>query len=238
MFGRFLEWTCSTHNIASSVAFYERLGFAPLITGDAFSYRYAVMSDGRIQIGLHEAELPAPALTFVLPQLSRAHAALLADGADIDGAQLTDDSLNYVRLRAAGEQPITLLEARTFSPPAQPPSASLCGYFLHVSLPQPDFDTAREFWERAGFVGLGEEDLPYPHLPLTSDTLDLGFHHPRFFNAPLLVFECAELAQQLSVLRERDVAVEKSLPPGLRARDAALMETDEGYALLLLQAAD
>src|ERR1700689_5484132 len=70
MFGRFLELGIATTDIAGSVLFYERLGFSQLITGDAWSHRYGVLSDGRLHLGFHERSMPSPTLTFVLPQLA------------------------------------------------------------------------------------------------------------------------------------------------------------------------
>jgi catechol 2,3-dioxygenase-like lactoylglutathione lyase family enzyme len=237
MFGRFLELGIATSDIAESVQFYERLGFSQLITGDAWSHRYGVLSDGRVHLGLHERPMPSPALTFVLPQLASSQQRLRAAHFEPELAALGDDALHQLRLRDPGGHAVLLLEARTYSPAAPGAQAlSVCGYFSHLSLPQADYQAAREFWERAGFVALGEEDLPFPHLPLTSDHLDLGFHQRRTFDAPLLVFECADLQASIARLRERGMALSASLPRGLAAASSALIEAPEGTALLLLQA--
>jgi len=225
--------------IAESVQFYERLGFSQLITGDAWPHRYGVLSDGRVHLGLHERSMPSPALTFVLPQLARAQLRLRTAGFDLQRLALGDDSLHQMHLVDPGGNAVTVLEARTYSPAA--PGAdlqSLCGYFSHLSLPQPDWQAAREFWERAGFVALGEEPLPYPHLPLTSDYLDLAFHAPRLFETPLLVFECADLNAHVARLRERGIELATQLPRGLDHRHSALLTAPEGSALLLVQLRD
>ncbi|HEY4975331.1 MAG TPA: hypothetical protein VII41_17090, partial [Steroidobacteraceae bacterium] len=130
MFGRFLELGIAAPGIAESVQFYERLGFSQLITGDAWSHRYGVLSDGRIQLGLHERAMPAPALTFVLPQLASSQQRLRAAKFELQLAALGDDSLHQLQLRDPGGNAVTLLEARTYSP--APPgfnAPSLCGYF-------------------------------------------------------------------------------------------------------------
>ena len=51
MFGRLLEIGLATREITASIPFYERLGFSPLATTDAWSHRYGVVSDTRIQLG-------------------------------------------------------------------------------------------------------------------------------------------------------------------------------------------
>ena len=79
---------------------------------------------------------------------------------------------------------------------------------------------------------------PFAHLPLTSDHLDLAFHQRRTFDAPLLVFECADLQVNLARLRERGISPSAPLPRGLSNGRSALIEAPEGTALLLLQAID
>jgi catechol 2,3-dioxygenase-like lactoylglutathione lyase family enzyme len=228
MFGRFLELGLATSDIAASVQFYERLGFAQLITGDAWSHRYGVLSDGRVHLGLHERAMPSPALTFVLPQLASSQQRLRAAKFEPELAALGEDGLHQLRLRDPGGHAVTLLEARTYSP--APPGArpqSLCGYFSHLSLPQEDYQAAREFWERAGFVALTEESEPFAHLPLTSDHLDLGFHRRGVFDAPLLVFECADAASDIARLRELGVPLSAQLPRGLDRQRSALIEAPD-----------
>jgi catechol 2,3-dioxygenase-like lactoylglutathione lyase family enzyme len=235
MFGRFLEVAIATTDIAASVQFYERLGFRQLLTGDSWPHRYGVLSDGRIHLGLHEREMPSPSLSFVLPELAQARARLSAAHLEPELAQLGEERLHELRLRDPGGQPVTLLEARTYSPAASAgASESLCGYFLHVSLPQTDFKAARRFWERAGMVALPEVKLPYPHVPLTSDGLDLAFHRQRLCPTPVLVFECDALPQRRAQLLEQNIPLSARLPRALAAPGCVLIEAPEGTALWIL----
>ena len=239
MFGRFLEIGIATTDIVQSVQFLERLRFWQLITSDAWSHRYGVLSDDRVQLGLHEIDMPTPSPTFVLPGLQQALPRLAAAGIEPQSTHFSDQSLHRVSLRDPGGNPITLLEARTYSASPQGATAqSLCGYFSHLSLPQSDFDAAREFWEYAGFVALPEMDSPFPQLPLTSDHLDLAFHQRRTFDAPLLVFECGDLPGTRARLQELDIPLAAGLPRGLDRERHALIDTPDGTALLLLPASD
>jgi catechol 2,3-dioxygenase-like lactoylglutathione lyase family enzyme len=234
MFGRFLELAIATEDIAASVQFYERLGFAQLLTSDAWPHRYGVLSDGRIHLGLHECALPSPSVCFVLPELVQARARLVAAHMEPELARLGEDQLHELRLRDPAGHAIRLLEARTYSPGAPANGESVCGYFSHLSLPESDFELARSFWERAGFVALSEIDEPYPHLPLTSDRLDLAFHRRRTFDAPLLVFECADLDQRRARLQGLDIPLSSELPRGVEPSDSVLIEAPEGTLLWIL----
>jgi catechol 2,3-dioxygenase-like lactoylglutathione lyase family enzyme len=236
-FGRFLELSLATADIAASVAFYEQLGFGQFPTGDAWPYRYGVVGDGRIHLGLHECALPCPAVSFVLPGLARAQASLVALGLTIERTHFGDAELHWLRLRDPGGHALMLLEARTFSPsPLAPVAESRCGYFQHLSLPQSDLQAARVFWEQAGLITLPPEEAPYPHLPLVSDPLNLALHRVALFPAPLLVFACAALPAARTSLLERGVTLSEERPGGLAARAALLLRAPEGTALLLVQA--
>lgn len=237
MFGRFLELAIATADIAASVQFYERLGFAQVPTNDAWSHRYGVLTDGRIHIGLHEREMPSPSLCFVLPELVQARARLSAAQFEPESARLGEEGLHQLRLRDPAGVAILLLEARTYSPAAPPHAESICGYFSQLSVPERDFDSAREFWERAGFVALEAVDEPYPHMPLTSDRLDLAFHTPRLFEAPLLVFECGDWTQQRARLDAAGIALSEQLPRGQDRLRGGLIEAPEGTLLWMIGAA-
>lgn len=247
--GRFLELALPTHDIASSVQFYERLGFTQRLTGDAWPHPYGVLGDGRIHLGLHQrpagatAPLEAPTPCFVHPGLARQAERLRQLGLEPDAVQFGEESLHHLWLRDPGGHALLMQEARTFSPvqldardagaPGHTGAASLCGEFLQLSLPEPDFEAALAFWERAGFVGMPAEELPYAHQPLTSDQLDLAFHAPRSCDAPLLLFEMLDPAMTLARLRELDIAPRSRPPRALQQPGNVLLEAPEGTLLLL-----
>jgi len=180
--------------------------------------------------------MPSPTATFVLPNLVHAQRRLLACGIEPELSQLGEESLNQLRLRDPGANALALLEARTYSPAPPDAPSSLCGYFSQLSLPQSDFEAARAFWERGGFVALSELDEPYPHLPLTSDRLDVAFHQRRTFDAPLLVFECMDVPALLPRLQAQGLSLCPQMPRGLDRRRNALLEAPEGTLLLVVQA--
>lgn len=234
--GRFLELSVATRDIAASVAWYERLGFTQLVANDTWGHPYGVLSDGRLCIGLHAREAPSPALAFVLPGLAARVADLRAAGFGPSEARLGDDDFHELRLLDPAGQAITLLEARTFSPPLPGHPPSLCGWFSAWSMPELDRDDVRRYWEDAGAVALEPLDEPIVHLPLTSDHLGLALHRPRTLEAPALVYTDPRMPELLARLDERGVARARGLPRGLDPAANALLEAPEGTLLLLLHA--
>jgi hypothetical protein len=61
--GRFLEFAVQTPDILESLHFYKSLGFTELESADIYPHKYAVVSDGELNIGLHDREFDSPCST-------------------------------------------------------------------------------------------------------------------------------------------------------------------------------
>lgn len=246
MLGHFHEISVETTDIRASVEFYERLGFSQATTTDTWTHPYGVLTDGRVFLGLHQRtggptghRFASPAVTFVHPGVAELVPALEARGIVPTRCEIGPEVFNQVGFRDPFGQAILVLEARTFSPVARRPAdMSLCGYFDELSLPVANAEAAREFWEPLGFVATDELDLPYVHLPLTSDKLNIAFHRPRTLDRPMLVFSDADMRSRIARLRELDVHFSEELPRGLDAGENALLESPEGTPILLLRGED
>lgn len=233
MLGRFLEFSVATPDIAASFDFYSRLGFAQVPAGDAWPHPYAVLTDGRIHIGLHATEPDTPQLTFVRPLLLQAADSLERLGIEFDLRRLGSDQFNELGWRDPGGHRVRLLEARTFSPARQLTNASLCGDFLEVALAAADADSAKLWWERLGFVGLDERDGRLDHICCMSDTLNVGLYAPQAIAAPTLVFEALALAPLRAQLATLGIEPGRTLPQGLNADAALRLVAPEGTSLLI-----
>lgn len=235
MLGRFLEIGIATPDIRASVEFYERLGFTQAQTGDIWPHPYGVLTDGRVCLGLHQARLDSPAVTFVRPDIAGHLGALERAGIELTTVNIGSEVFNEVGFRDPAGQPVRLLEARTYSPASRPASeTSRCGEFAGLSLPASDFDGVSGFWRALGLTVGEEESQPYPHVPLEGEGLRLALHRPRFFAEPLLVFRDVEMPARIARLRDLDVGTLQPPPPGLSTKANALLAAPEGTALLLL----
>jgi len=233
-FGRFLEVSLTTPDIAASVQFYERLGFTQLTTGDTWPHPYGVLSDGRLHLGLHQRPGPSPMLTFVRPELAQHVPALRTAGFEPHYLRLGDSDFHEVQLHDPAGQQVALLEARTYSPARHGNAGSLCGWFSAYSMPALDKEAVQGFWENAGFIALDTMDEPLVHVPLTSDYLSLALHRPRTLESPVLMFADPEMPARIARLADLGIGFSSDLPRGLDARANALIEAPEGTLLLLL----
>ena len=235
MIGRFHEVSVHAPDPVASLAFYERLGFAQVTTGEAFPYPYAAVGDGRLAIGLHGRELPqSPLIAFVLPDLRDEIQLLEQGGISVLERRLSDDVFNEARIEASG-QSIRLLEARTHSPPpCGPGETSRLGWFEEFALPVADMKGAQTEWERLGFVPAEEGEEPYPHVGLTSDSLNVALLRAGSLRMPALVFTDADMPARIAKLAESGFEFARRPPGQLDASRHALLVAPEGTQLLLM----
>lgn len=236
MLGRFLEISLHAPQIRESLEFYESLGFVQATVGETWPHPYAVVTDGRLFLGLHGAPVHSPALTFVLPDLRRGIERLRRADIDFEEQHLGDDVFNQAIFFDPNRQTVKVIEARTFSPPQlDGPVATTCGYFVEFGIPSRDAQTARTFWEQLGFVAMEEELLPFQRTPLTSDHLDLALYRARALRHPVLTFEDPEMRERLARLRERGFKLSDDMPDSLDDSTNAILIAPEGTRLLLMQ---
>jgi catechol 2,3-dioxygenase-like lactoylglutathione lyase family enzyme len=239
MLGRFLEISIHAPVIRESLAFYESLGFVQAEVGETWPHAYAVITDGRLYIGLHGTPIESPALTFVLPELARGVERLRASGIAFEEERLSDDVFNRAQFRDPNGYSVNVLEARTFSPPQlQAPIITTCGYFAELGLPTRDMDKERTFWESLGFIALEEQSQPFARTALTSDLLNLALYRTRALRQPVLTFEDRDMQQRLARLRERGFVVSDEMPDSLDEAGNGVLTAPEGTRLLLLQSED
>ena len=239
MLGRFLEYSIPTADVRASLEFYDRLGFSSAEVGETWPHAYAVVTDGRIHLGLHGvADAPA-ALTFVKPQLLRHLASLEQQGVQLEFRRLGNDVFNELGWLDPSGHLVRMVEARTFSPSKRAPTqTSLCGYFTELALPSGDLEAAKAYWEKLGFVGMDELDAPLPHVACTSDSIDIGLYESAHVPLPALVFDAGDVRSTLARLAAAGISPAPQIPRPLRDARAALLTAPEGTPILLMPGSD
>ena len=151
--GRFLEIIVPVDDIRESLAFYLDLGFTELDVGDIRPHYYAVVSDGRIAIGLHGGLFNETALSFVQPDLA-AHARRLGDaGSEFEFRRTGPDEFNEIGLRSPDGHLLVISEASTY-PQAQIERvrAPAIGQVSEFALRSEALGASTAFWTRAGCI--------------------------------------------------------------------------------------
>jgi catechol 2,3-dioxygenase-like lactoylglutathione lyase family enzyme len=237
--GRFLEFSLATPDIQASLDFYTRLGFSQAAVGEAWFHPYAVVTDGRICLGLHQEPMAAPSVTFVRPGLLKYLGTLEGLGMEFEFRRLGNDVFNEVGWFDPSGQLVRLIEARTFSPSKRDGNdTSRCGYFLEIALPTPNLEAAKAYWEQFGFVGIDETQDRLPHVSCTSDYIDLGLYNPAHLRRSTLRFEVDDVGGTLARLADIGISPTGEIPGPLRQIPAAVLTAPEGTPILLTEAAE
>ncbi len=188
--GRYLELSVPTDDIIASLGFYQLLGFTELETGEVWSHKYAVISDGVLNIGLHDGVFEQPTITFVQQDLAR-HARSMSDhGFDFRTMQLGEDTFNQLGLTDRDGHAITMLEARTFSGTDEDDNDSLCGTWFELSLPTRDAVRGARFWASVAPVLLSMREEPTTHMRFDAGGFALGLSESIALSSASLCFKC------------------------------------------------
>ncbi len=207
--GAFLEFGVRTTDILESLSFYKTLGFTELDCADVFAHKYAVVSDGELNIGLHDTEFDSPAVTFVQADLAR-HARSMADhGFDFTHMRLDEDVFNELAFKDRDGNTVMMVEARTFYMREEAEQDSLCGSWFELTLPVRDTVRAATFWAPIAPTMLDMREEPTLHMRFDATGVALGLSESIALEAPSLCFRCPDRAALMSFLEQRGLDYEK-----------------------------
>ncbi len=230
--GRFLEFAVRTPDIIESLHFYKSLGFTELESTDVYSHKYAVVSDGELNIGLHDNEFNSPAITFVQQDLAR-HARSMADhGFDFDFLHLDEDVFNELGFRDRDNHAVTMVEARTFNMREEAEKDSACGSWFELTLPVKDTVRAAQFWAPIAPTLLEMREEPTVHMRFDATGVALGLSESIALEAPSLCFKCPDREGLMGLLERFGFRHEKF--PGFEGAFVAI-RAPEGTTLFAFE---
>jgi catechol 2,3-dioxygenase-like lactoylglutathione lyase family enzyme len=233
MLGRFLEIGVHATDILESLAFYESLGFVQARVGDAHAHPYAVVTDGRLYLGLHATERDSPSLAWIHPGLAAHAVALQSLGIELAYSRLGEEAFHELAFHDPSGQQIVLVEARTYSPPAAGATRpSALGYFEEFGIPASDLARATAFWDALGLVAFDPVRAPFTRVVASHRDLNIGLYDVDL-RRPVLTFSEPDMAARIANLREQGHRFVERLPRGMDATANALLEAPEGTWLLL-----
>ena len=231
MMGRFLELALVTDDPGASWGELRQLGFVDATSGDIWTHPYGVVACEGLAIGLHARGDEALSLMFVRPHVAALERELSARFIDVESIRLGSDVFNELGLREPGGTLLRVIEARTFSPPAELPGKTALGHFQSISLPCADLAEAQGFWERLDMevreTAAGWDSFAVAGLPI-------AYHQNRTLKEPALIFD-GKGARDDVALRAAGVTIARPLP-ALRAHQHRVLRSVEGMTIILLGA--
>ena len=234
MIGEFLEISLASADPLESLAFWQRAGFVQAPVGGAWAHPYAVLTDGRIHLGIHRRELTGPALCFVCPKLVDRLPAFEALGIGFEFMRFGSDRFNEAGFLDPDGQLVCLVEARTFSRAPDAPERSAFGWFGEYRMPVRSAQETARYWERLGFLA-----APHAHARdaqlLAATGINLGAHEDRRLRAPTLAFYDEGMGARVERLQEQGIEIKRVTRDRSGAFESAELVSPEGLAILLLE---
>ncbi|MEO1247861.1 MAG: hypothetical protein AAFX56_19455 [Pseudomonadota bacterium] len=228
--GRFLEFAVRAPDILSSLSFYKSLGFTEIDTGDVYDHKYAVVSDGDLNLGLHDLDQPSPRMTFVQPDIAKHARSMLDHGFEFSRIMLDDDVFNQLELEDPDRNVLAMLEARTFNLAPDDTGDSACGTWFEMTLPVRDTIRAARFWAAVAPKVSEVREEPTMHMRFDAGGAALGLSESIALEGPSLCFKCDdrdELTRRLQL-----AGIEADTYPGFEGAFARIT-APEGTPLYL-----
>ena len=230
--GRFLEFSVETPNILESLHFYRTLGFTELESNDVLAHKYAVVSDGELNIGLHSKEFTSPALTFVQQDLAKHARSMTDSGYDFDFLKLDEDVFNELGFRDRDGHAVTMVEARTFHMNEDAENDSACGSWFELSLPARDTVRAAQVWAPIAPALLEMREEPTMHMRFDATGVALGISESIALKGPSLCFRNPDRKGFMELIEQRGFDFEKY--PGYEGAFVAI-KAPEGTMLYVFE---
>ena len=207
--GHFLEISVCSQDVVESLLWYKTLGFSELETADVYPHKYAVVSDGVLNIGIHDRDIDSPAITFVQPDLAR-HARSMADhGFEFNFMHLGEERFNEIGVNDRDRHLINIVEARTFHGNDENDNDSACGTWFEVTLPVRDAMHSAGFWGPVAGSILKMREEPTVHMRFDAGGIALGLSESIALRKPSLCFKCQDRDTLKHLIEARGLEVKE-----------------------------
>ncbi len=198
---------------------------------DIRNHYYAVVTDGRVAIGLHASGYDEPTLSFVWRDVAQRVRGLKRKGYHFTCAELSVEEFNEAGICSPDGHALRFMEARTFSQLrfADAP-ATVIGRTIELSLRCSDYAVAIEFWKAFEFI-TDEDDIGdtsgCESVTLWAPGIALGLRPDFRWPEPGLRLAAPDIEATLEELDRREIERR-------RIANAWLIIAPEGTRLLLI----
>ena len=208
----------TTSNLDSSLAVYEKMGFAKTNSNE-FPSPWAQVSDGSLMIMLRKDNVPYIGLTYYAADVDKVAALLEKDSIVFtkkpkDGDLIkryyfkSPDGFNIMLsanlggfTQPAGPTMITM-KPTDFSDTTKYPN-KLLGAFGEFAQPIKDVNASLAFWKKLGYKSTAVMKEPYPYVIMSDGLMLIGLHQTDHFNYPAVTYFGIDTEKRIQQLKEK-----------------------------------
>jgi predicted lactoylglutathione lyase len=210
----------TTTNLDSSLALYEKLGFAKTNSNE-FPSPWAQVSDGSLMIMLRKDDVPYIGLTYYVEDVDKVAAQLEKDSIVFtkkpkDGDLIkryyfkSPDGFNIMLSANLGgfTQPtgptLITMKPTDFGDATKYPNKQ-CGAFGEFAIPVKDIHAAVAFWKKLGYRSTAVMKEPYPYVIITDGLMLIGLHQTDHFDYPAVTYFGINTEKRIQQLKEEGI---------------------------------
>lgn len=217
----------TTPDLDSSIAVYEKLGFAK-INSNTYPSPWAQVSDGSLIIMMRKDATPFISLAYYTSDLDKTIAQLEKDSVVFVQKPKETDLVKRYYIKSPDGFIITIAnnlggfqKATGTTLLNMPPSDynnagkypnKQCGAFGEYAQPVTDLAASVVFWKKLGFTMKADMKAPYPHAILSDGLMLLGLHQTNNFNYPAITYFGINTEKRVQALKEKGLSGFKEMP--------------------------
>ncbi|MBE7556653.1 MAG: response regulator [Anaerolineales bacterium] len=225
------EISLSAKNLSESLAFYGKLGFARVEGGEE-PYPWAVISDGRLHLGLYQQVFSSPTLSYfhLNATLEERLSHLAKLGVRLDDIQVPGLKLVTAEFETPEGQHVILADiwSGMKTAPAGKKFFSRYGTFSELTLTTKDVKAAVAYWKQLGFECVTEGDRPYPWAVISDGLIRLGFHQTTKLTQSTITYFAPDMPDRLKRLRQKGIKFKDEQKDKKGRRVGAVIESPDG----------
>ncbi|MFQ5460601.1 MAG: VOC family protein [Anaerolineae bacterium] len=232
-----VELSLSVKDLDTTLDFFSTLGYQQLAESYDEPAPWVVLSDGHVNVALHQKEAPSPSLVYFTADLDR-RLALMEE----HGIALVKRTENQGRtIMASFEDPngqglavADMVAAHVPAPEGR--GRSRLGHFGELSIPTTGLKKSVAFYRALGYERIGgDEQEPYPWAVMFDGMIPIGLHETDDFGATTITYFATDMVARIAAVEAEGIPLAWSKQNKAGEIAAARIETPDGQPLFLFE---
>lgn len=225
----------SCKKLLPSLAWWTRLGFAPLTVEGESADSIITISDGQIILTLTTVSMPSPIIVFAAPNMK-----LVKDTLDYMSIPYNSTLLGptYGEYRVTSPNKVYMASRNAGSEPkltVQQSENPVCGKFSELSSPATKLSEELAWWKDIGFSVVKHEKKPY-HFAIVSDgTVTIGLHEFKEIPSTAITYYMPDMEQRIDRLKKLGITISEEIPTADGRIANAILTSPDGQLVYLFE---
>lgn len=225
----------STKNMLQAMAWWTRMGFAPMSRPTDKIDSAITMFDGQVVITLVKTSQPSPVLVYRCENIKDLKKTLdsltIASTFDVEGP-----SFGELRLRSPNKVHLAI-RPETLEEDFATTSALnvVCGKLSEFSTSATKIKTEQDYWTDLGFVLVRADTVPYEFVNMGDGRIEIGIHLNLEIASTAFTYFMPDMERRIENLRTNGIFPVEEIPTADNRKANAIYESPDGQLVFLFE---